>query len=133
VERWLITRTTADGERNASISVTGTFLIDEPEIVILDIKKHLTPVPPKGVKIENLVWLLQEKLTLLLFWGTTEFILPMESRNYVRFDRGIQSPHLDKWDGTLRVTASNVQNPNNYDRINFSPKYFTIILDLDKL
>lgn len=121
---WVKTHVAADGLRNASVLVTGAFCKDET-LTVLDVTKDFAHLP-KGVKIENLVWLIQEKATFHLLWGD-EFILPMESRNYVRFERGLECPR-EGWDGTIRVRCLNCHKGNDY-----LPKHFTIILDLDKL
>lgn len=108
--------------------VTGAFEYPVEDVIILDTGVHLGAAP--RVKIESMVWLVQEKLTLLLYWGMSdnsrEFCLPMESRNFARFDNGLTPPK--EWGGRLLIDVLNVQR----DTMDLTTKHFLLILDLDK-
>lgn len=124
---WSRTTLVADGSRNASVHVVGAYW-DPLPLCVFDAQKHFKEA--KRIKIESLVWLLQEKLTLLLYWShpdENDFMLPMESRNYVRFDRGLESPKT--WNGELWVKPENIKRSEE-DTLD---KHFMFILDLDKL
>lgn len=76
------------------------------------------------VKMASALWILQEKLTLLLWWDLEHLIFPMESRGAFKFERDLEPPK--EWDGTLRMSVLNSQKPDD------SPKHVRIILDFDK-
>lgn len=126
---WYRTHIAAEGPRNASVVVTGAVWdLEKYAVPIFDRSKHFAGV--QRVKLESAVWMLQEKLTLLLYWGDDtddNFVLVMESRNYVRFDRGLLCP--EDWDGTLRILPLNTQKDDH----DLMSKHFTVVLDLDKL
>lgn len=114
---------TADGSKNFTVLVTGLLLKDLPmtEIVWLD---KLNP-KPAACKIESLLWIVQEKMGLVLWWQEGNLIAPMESRNSVRPDRGWDSPRSG-WSRTLSITSFGVRSNE------FLPKHFTLVLDFDK-
>jgi hypothetical protein len=112
---------TADGSKNFTVLVTGRLVKDLPmtEIVWLD---KLNP-KPGACKLEALLWLVQEKAGLLLWWEEGKLIAPLESRNSVRLDLGWNSPRSD-WSRTLSLSSFGVVEP--------LPKHFTLVLDFDK-
>jgi hypothetical protein len=89
----------------------------------LDADKHLRPGSVGRAKLETLVWVVQEKLVVHLFWkfGPIEsFIMPLESRNSMKLEAGIAPP--DEWDGQLWMQTENWAPPG---------KTFFIVLGFD--
>lgn len=133
----MIVRILKDGPKNLTILVKGIVKADFGPELILDLKKTQQPSEPlKGIRLDSAVWLIQEKMTLELWWGAhqadkvwtlreEDLALVMESRNFVRLDDGLPSPRVkeDKWDGKLYLTGR-----RNMD----AAKSFMFILDLDK-
>jgi hypothetical protein len=115
-----------DGPRNATVIVTGAAKQAEQRIKLVDLRKLAGS--PKRVKISSIVWLIEEKMKLRLLWGPDEFLLPMESRNSVRFDHGLMSPEENKWNGVIEFDIVDVHKGNDY-----TDKYFFIQIELDKL
>jgi hypothetical protein len=108
--------TPIDGSRNLTILVKG----------VLNEEMFLTPLL-KGrtgkMKLTSALWLVQEKLGLVLWWDKHQIILPMESRNSIRLDRGWNSP--DEWKGEILLSSFNFE-------LGPKPKYFVIELEFDK-
>jgi hypothetical protein len=87
----------------------------------LDADKHLRTVA--RAKLETLVWVVQEKLVVHLFWkcgAVDSFVMPLESRNSVKLEAAIAPP--DDWDGKLYVQTENWAPPG---------KTFFIVLGFD--
>lgn len=125
-----------EGPKNLSILVKGIVTEDFGPLEVLDISKLSKPSEGwKGLRLDSAVWLIQEKMTLSLWWDahkegdvyTTkeeDLALVMESRNSVRYDEGIPSPRItDKWPGKLYISGA-----RNMDAV----KHFTVVLDFDK-
>lgn len=111
----LTTTVMADGQRNLTLHLSGE--IDPPGGSIEPWR--IDPVPAK-FKLTSAVWLIQEKATLLLWWGEKYLMMPMESRNSVRLEHGLHPPK--DWNGILRIEALNINER----------KHIMLMLDFDK-
>ena len=128
-----------NGKRNARIVVTGVIEcnLGPHEVISLD------TLDCEKAKIESAVWIIQEKLGIVLWWGVGEpptgvtpeapditeknLVFVMESRNGIRFDHGLDSPRsIEKWDRKLWLQTFGFTSNAE------SPKYFTFTLDFDK-
>lgn len=101
----------AGGNRNVTYQIRGILSRDIAEPIEV----------AKGIKLSSAVWVVQEKMGLYLWWGPGDLIMPMESRNSVRFDTAIAPP--DDWDGVLHLTSYNMGE---------GKKGFLIVLDFDR-
>jgi hypothetical protein len=91
-------------------------------------KGELPPTPvqmSKGLKLSSALWIVQEKLTLHLWWSEDDYLFPMESRNSARFDSCIKPP--DEWNGIIYLSSSNWGVPPTP-----GGKRFFVILDFDR-
>ena len=84
----------------------------------------------KGLRLDSAVWAIQEKMGLYLWWedpkGEEALVLPMESRNSVRFDEGIPSPRVENgWAGKMYLSSFRCEDGP-------LPKGFFVLLDFDK-
>jgi hypothetical protein len=80
-----------DSHKNVKVTVSG-FLdpgTDDSYLTVLNMDE--LSGNPKGVRLDNLLWVIEEKATLYLCWGE-RVIMPMESRNAIRFDAPLNSP-----------------------------------------
>jgi|SRR6185437_290910 len=112
----IISRVLADGARNHTIQFSGIMeknVFDPKELMKWD-----RPYPPK---IGSVLWLIQEKMGIHLWWDKETPLFPMESRNSMRFDTALQPP--DGWKGVFYYDTFGVVD---------SPKHFMFILDIDK-
>jgi len=108
-----------DGSKNVTVLVKG----------ILDEEQRLTPIllteklsgQPKKMKLTDALWLVQEKMGIALWWKKDDLILPMESRNSIRLDRGWDSPA--DWQGIILLSSFNWSQYH---------KYFTLEVSFDK-
>lgn len=127
----MITRILQDGQKNCSVLVKGFTKEDFEPIPFLDITKLQAPREGwKGFRLDSAVWAIQEKMGLHLWWskpeGEEELVLPMESRNGIRFDTGLVSPRVDKgWGGVMYISSFRVSEIPG-------PKSFMFVLELDK-
>jgi len=85
----------ADGPKNAAIVMSGIFKKDFP-ISDVFLFSDLNP-EPKAIRIEAIVFAIQEKMGFQLYWKTPrgyEIIMPLESRGYFNFEtmQGYHSP-----------------------------------------
>jgi hypothetical protein len=126
----VLSRTLGDGARNVQVLVTGVLERDCEPTAILDLDT-LKATP--AVKVTSALWIVQEKMGLRLWWGTSEELTPenlifiAESRNAVRFQDGLASPrNTDKWDRKIWMAGY------GFDSTLCTPKCFTLLLDLDK-
>jgi hypothetical protein len=74
-------------------------------------------------KLANLLWVVQEKLVVYLYWrmsGYEDMIMPLESRNSVRLDPAMAAP--EGWDGKLYLDTRNWTGPQ---------KLLFVVLDFD--
>lgn len=128
----MIIQTIKDGEKNVSILVKGFTDTDFSPLDILDLEKVKSPSAGwKGIRLDSITWVLQEKMTMFLRWENdgeeSSLLLPLESRNSMRFDEGIPSPRIEKgWTKRVWLSAINVKSP----AAGF--KAFFILLDFDK-
>ncbi|MEI5617069.1 hypothetical protein WB403_49120, partial [Streptomyces brasiliscabiei] len=81
----------ARGQRNVTYRLSGWV---EKKPFTLD-TKH------KQLKLASAAWLIEEKMGIRLYWqeGEKEHLLPMESRNVIRWDTSIVCP--SDWTGIL--------------------------------
>jgi hypothetical protein len=107
----------AGGMRNVTLHCTGCIEHDLP----------LTPLDTgivEGMKLTSLMWVIQEKMGLYLWWDKETLLMPLESRNSVRFDTGISAPY--GWDGKMYLSSYLCNTPP-------SPmKAFLLVLDFDR-
>ena len=103
----------AGSQRNYTVHVTG----------VITSEMTLTPVDLKvnKLKLASLAWLVQEKLGLYLWWNKETVLLPMESRNAIRFDTSIVPP--EGWDGKIWLSSFGFVAPK---------KIFFLVMDFDK-
>lgn len=114
---------TADGSKNATLLVQGRVVSDFARTELFDCS-DLKP-KPNGVRLDSVLWAIQEKMLVVLFWGPNEadLMLPLESRGNFRFDTGMSSPKMsDGWDGKIWYEG----------KLILEPKYFLFTLDFDK-
>src|ERR1700679_3754655 len=83
-------KVTAGGSRNVSVQISGSLPKGMFELVKFE---HL------GLKLTSLLFLIQEKAGLYLWWDKDDLILPLESRGAFKFDTGLKAP--EGWDGTV--------------------------------
>ena len=133
----LTTRILENGSRNAKVLVTGLIQADLPPVKVFG----LEDLQATALKIEGIVWVIQEKLGLRMWWGIGEaqasgiplltdanLIFVMESRNAVRLDHGLDSPRRsEKWDKTVWMDSFNFGAAPTE-----KTKAFTLIIYLDK-
>jgi hypothetical protein len=126
-------QTIKDGPKNVSVTVKGFCGGNFSPALILDITKLAAPtVGWKGLRLDSAVWAIQEKMGLYLWWGDkgdseSLLVLPMESRNAMRFDEGIPSPRIsDGWEGKVYLS--------NFKFATVGEKFaaFFVLLDFDK-
>jgi hypothetical protein len=103
----------AHSQRNYTIRVSGTV---PEEHTLIEVKTQ-----QKKLKLTALAWLIEEKMGFVLSWEKDQVLLPMESRNSMRFDQAIPSPAI--WTGSLWLRPFKVTLPE---------MAFFIILDFDK-
>jgi hypothetical protein len=109
-----------DGPKNVRAIVTGIVTPgDDSSFTILNLKKLVGD--PKGIRLDTVIWLIEEKAGLRLLWGD-KLILPMESRNTLRLDNPLHSPQTG-WSGDLILKAVKTED---------KPKAFFIHLEFDK-
>ena len=128
----MLIQTIKEGEKNFSVMVKGFTRDVFKRVPIIEIEKFKPPTSGwKGVRLDSIAWAIQEKMGMYLWWEDddkeTSLILPLESRNGMRYDEGIPSPRIDKgW--TKRIWLSSFNT-------NIAPmgiKSFFLLLDFDK-
>jgi len=121
-----------DTEKNLSLIVRGFARSNFGPELILDLEKARAPREGwKGVRLETIVWLIEEKMGLYLLWGDEigHVAIPMESRNSLRFDEGYPSPRVaDGWKKKLYISSFNFTKDNPSSQL----KSFFLLIDLDK-
>lgn len=128
----MIIQTIKEGEKNISVMVKGFTGASFPATSILDLTKIKSPTSGwKGLRLDSLTWALEEKMSMYLQWEEkweeSSLILPLESRNSMRFDEGIPSPRVaDGWGKQVWLNAFNVDKPVT------GRKGYFILLDFDK-
>ena len=111
-----------DSTKNVKVIVRGFISPDDDqsgkcEVLHLDQLKD----KPRGLRLDSIVWLIEEKAGLRLYWGD-DFLLPMESRNSMRFDTPLSSPQKN-WKRTIMLEAVKTESVS---------KAFFLLLDMDK-
>lgn len=108
---------TAGSQRNVTLRIRGRAYTELDEHARFAIR-----LPDAGLKLSSLVWLIQEKMGLHLWVNETEIMLPMESRNSIRFDTPV--PALES---VLYLT------PFNLDLAPVTQfKAYFLVLDFDR-
>jgi hypothetical protein len=110
----------ADGQKNFTLQITGVLRSEQKELLEIQLGDNSSKL-----KLASLVWVVQEKLGLYLWWDKETPLIPMESRNSVRFDHALQPP--EKWEGKMYVTSFNFEVGPLTDR-----KWFFLVLDFDR-
>lgn len=108
---------TSGGYKNITLQIRG--LLTEGDMPVTEVK-----CPSNSVRLESVLWVVQEKLIVQFGWAKDDPFFTMESRNTVRFDVGIHSPK--EWDGSLWFWTFGYSNPAT------PSKQFFIVLDFDK-
>lgn len=125
-----------DGEKNVSVLIKGILREDLKPTPAFDISKVRAPREGwKGLRLDSAVWMIQEKMGMMLWWdkpnGEESMALVMESRNGVRYDEGVPSPRKEKgWSGVLYL--SSFVSAGGTPPTGQVPKAFSILLDFDK-
>jgi hypothetical protein len=105
------------GRRNVTLHITG--MLSEGDLPLTPI--DLGPAHEVSrAKLSNLLWVVQEKLVVYLYWREPEVVMPLESRNFVKLDPAMPAPA--EWDGRLFIDTYNFVGPQ---------KIFFIALDFD--
>lgn len=119
-------RVVHDGMKNAVVLVTGVITSD---VKMMDILK-LTDFQhqPKAVKIDDVVYSIQGKLTCLLWWkdkSGDSLMFPLEGRGKLDFSpyEGLQNPRREEWDGGIQLSTVGFTGPK---------QHFMIMLNLTK-
>ena len=110
--------------KNITVQVTGVLDEELGLTAILDVRKLAHPA--EGVRLDGVIWLIQEKMGINLWWGEGELLLPLESRGATRFDYGLHNKIVDGWDGKVWMTTFNAE-------LGILPKHFHFTLDFDRL
>lgn len=114
----------SDGRKNVIIKVSG-FLMETLEWTDVLTFEKLAEAPKK-LKVQSVIYMIQEKMGLYLWWRLGEKIyspiFPLESRGKVDFDgmQGVNSP-----EGAVGISIS------SFNQIEV-PKAFLLMLDMDK-
>lgn len=98
--------------RNTTMRISG--LLNSESAIELETKHG-------KLKLTSALWLIEEKMGFYLCWDFGSVIMPMESRNSIRFDQAIPCP--DKWQGTLWLKPFKFIPP---------AMAFLVVLDFDK-
>ena len=100
--------------RNLTFQATGILAPgDDLKGKLLSISDLARP-EMKGLKVESVLFVLQEKMGLLLWWDeqATDLILPLESRGYFSFAYPIHCPQ--GWNGEIWWTAFKVDEVKHF-------------------
>jgi hypothetical protein len=109
---------TADSPKNLTVQVTGILHEDLPLTPLFNVKE-LAP-PARSIRIDSVLFLLQEKMGLLLWWSEGNLALPLESRGAFSFNSPLRPP--EDWEGVMYVSSFKVD----------STKHFYFTLDCEK-
>jgi hypothetical protein len=113
-------QTLADAGRNYTVRVVG---IVNGDLVPRQIITH-----NGRLRVARVVWLIQEKMGLTLWWGeercADNLMMVMESRNAVAYSPPLQPP--ESWAGQIWLRSF------GYDRVPDLPAHFTFTLDFDR-
>lgn len=88
----------------------------------------LTPVDSgikERMKLGSVLWVVQEKLGLNLYWDKETLLMPLESRNSIRLDTGYSAP--EGWDGRMWLSSYGFSLPPLSKQ-----KAFFLTLDFDR-
>lgn len=113
----------ADGSKNCTVKVTGWIDATPGQIIVLNLDD--LKGTPAGLRLDSVIWLIEEKAGLTLWWGLKnppeeKLILPMESRNSLRFDRPLDGPKDLIY---IKIKTAKLEP---------TPKAFFLLLDFDK-
>lgn len=108
----MLTEIVASGERNVTFRLSGLINDAAPiEIVTKQTKLKLT----------GAIWLIEEKMGFHLGWDAESVLMPLESRNTMRFNQAIPCPK--EWQGSLWLRPF---------KVTMACMAFFIVLDFDK-
>lgn len=107
--------------KNVVVQVTAVISAD------LSMEPIYRVTEAKGIKIDGILWLVQEKMGLLLWWGKDDFLLPLESRGANTFSGGIHKRIDDTWDGQIFISTFGFKSND------LKPKHFFLSLDMDRI
>jgi|SRR6266851_1712453 len=108
---------TANGAHNVAVQISGGLPIEEEGMFTLFKFDYAS------LKLTSVLFLVQEKAGLYLWWGEENLILPAESRGAFKFEIGIKSP--EGWDGTLWGSSFKTSDTDR-------AKGFLLLLDFDR-
>lgn len=111
----------AGSQKNLTLQIRGLVSKDYRDLSSFPVEEKFDRGLPK---LSSALWVIQEKLCLYLWWNPEDLLLPMESRNSVRFDHALQPP--EGWNGTMYLSASNWNKPDPMG------KAFLLVLDFDR-
>lgn len=106
-----LTEIVASSQRNVTIRLSG--FIDNATPIVIETKQA-------KLKLTAIAWLIEEKMGFHLSWDPSGVLMPLESRNAMRFDQAIPCP--EGWQGSLWLKPFKVT----------PPMAFFILLDFDK-
>lgn len=123
------TKIIGDSSKNCRVHVAG-FIIkditDEDPAVILDLDKLKDC--PQNLRLDSLWWLIEEKMGLRLWWKPGCLLLPLESRNNLRFDTPLSSKDFAPPGWCRKLYLSSHDAGSGTTKL----KYFNIGLDMEK-
>lgn len=102
----------AASQRNVTFHIHGTVEYSDP--VCYSIK-----LPQGNLKLTSLLWLIEEKMGFYLYKTEDEVWMPLESRNFLRFDQGIPINSDELWLRPFKTDQS-------------GQRTFFMIMDFDK-
>lgn len=112
-----------DSNKNLRVTINGVISPGDDRAEIFEVIFRLSDLKdnPKGVRLDSIVWLIEEKAGLRLCWGD-QTVLPLESRNHLRLDYPLDCPR-DNWSGEVILRCPKTEA---------SPKAFFLHLEFDK-
>lgn len=106
----------ADGSKNLVLQVVG--------VLEKDLTRQVLYKSSRRLRLDSVLFAVQEKAGLLLWWGKDKLILPLESRGYFSFTCPVACP--EDWDQQIWISSFRVGEPP-------TPKHFYFTLDCEKL
>lgn len=110
----------AGGQRNTTLHITGCIENDIPMTPVYTGTKETGTM-----KLGSILWVIQEKLGIYLWWNKEQLLMPLESRNAIRLDAGYVAPK--DWDGNMYISSYNFAVEPRC-----KTKAFFLLLDFDR-